>query len=342
LEGKVIYFWITLIAAAIVYLVIALNFKAFPVGFVLVREAEVMIIERLGQYHRRLDPGVHFIWPFFERPRQLKIRFHRVDPKTQRVLIYTSYVNRIDVRERIFDFPQQHAISKDNVGLTIDGLLYYQVFDAKKAVYAVADIIEAIARLSETTLRAVIGGMVLDETLSERETINRKIQESLDQATSQWGVRITRVELQDIKPPAELTVAMNLQMEAERQKRATVLKAEGDKQAAQLTAEGEKQAMVITAEGEKQAAIFRAEGEASARYRIAQAEAEAIRKLMEVVGSSEACTQYLTAIKYIDAFKHIISEKGDKVVMMPYEASAVLSSIEMIRSIYERNKPQSS
>ncbi len=336
-----IYFWITLLVAILAYLVIALNVKTLPVGFVLVREAEVMIIERLGQYHRRLDPGVHFIWPFLEKPRQLKVRFHRIDSKTQRAFSYTSFVNRIDVRERIFDFLQQHAISKDNVDLVIDGLLYYQVFDAKRAVYAVADIIEAIARLSETTLRAVIGGMVLDETLSERETINHKMRESLDQATSQWGVRINRVELQDIKPPAELAAAMNMQMEAERQKRARVLKAEGEKQAAQLMAEGERQAMIIMAEGEKQAAILKAEGEASARYRIAQAEAEAVRKLMEVVGSSEHCTQYLAAIKYIDAFRHIINERGDKVVMMPYEASAILSSVEMIRSLYERNKSQS-
>jgi regulator of protease activity HflC (stomatin/prohibitin superfamily) len=308
------------------YFIIAIKSETSTIGYVRINQAQAMVIERFGSFHRVLDAGMHFIWPFMERAKDIQWQFPYEDPETKETKTIKRSTYRIDLRETTFDFPRQNAITKENVALDIDGLLYFQVINARQAVYGVANLLDAISKLSETTLRAVIGGMRLDDTLSEREAINRKIQESLDQATFKWGVRITRVELQDIKAPAELAEAMSREMEAERTKRAMV-----------LTAEGERQAKIIIAEAEKQAMILKAEGEASARYRVAQAEAEAIRKLMEVLNSSESSTQYMTTIKYIDAFKHLIAEKSDKLIMMPYETSAVLSALEAMM-VMSKNK----
>lgn len=292
-------------------------------GIVIVRQAEVMVVERLGRFNRILQSGIHIIIPIFERSRQMMVR--KVKEYRGEHFITQSSVERIDLRETVYDFPKQNVITKDNVTIEINALLYFQITEPSKAVYEVEILPEAIEKLTQTTLRNVIGELDLDETLASRDTINTKLRTILDEATDKWGVKVNRVELQDINPPQDIKNAMEKQMRAERDRRATI-----------LTAEGQKTSSILTAEGSKRAKVLEAEGVAEARLTIARAEAEAIEKINAALGKSGTKPgDYLIAIKYIDAFKDMISV-GDKTVLLPYEATGILGSIEAVKTMFDK------
>mgnify|MGYP003301055141 CR=1 FL=1 len=239
--------------------------------------------------------------------------------------VLSKYVkeNRIDLRETVYDFPKQNVITRDNIVTEINALIYFQIMDPVRAVYEIANLPQAIEKLTQTTLRNVIGEMDLDDTLSSRDTINTKLQEILDDATNKWGVKVNRVELQDINPPMDIREAMEKQMRAERDKRATILEAEGF-----------KQSEVLKAEGDRQAEINRAEGEATARITVANAEAEALKVVTEAIRESSGDpVNYLIAMKYLETLKEMTSGEDNKVVYVPYEATGVLSSVGGIKDL---------
>ncbi|OQX85204.1 hypothetical protein B6D60_08240 [candidate division KSB1 bacterium 4484_87] len=305
-------------------------------GIVIVRQAETMIIERLGKYNRTLESGVNIIWPIFDRARDIDWRYVTRDVSGQTTYITTRRTSRIDLRETVYDFPRQNVITKDNVSIEIDALVYFQITHPAKAVYEVANLPDAIEKLTQTTLRNVIGELDLDESLVSRDTINKKLKMILDEATDKWGVKVNRVELQDITPPADVQAAMEKQMRAERDRRAAILQAEGEKKSAILAAEGDKEAAINRAEGEKQASILSAEGEAIARIKVAEAEARAITRVTEAISQSGGDpSNYLIALKYIDALKEMVSGDKTKTVFLPFEASGVLSSLGGIKEMLE-------
>jgi regulator of protease activity HflC (stomatin/prohibitin superfamily) len=323
-------------------LLMVVGFLAFFVvvfaikGLKIIQQAETMIVERLGRFHRALDSGINILWPFFDQPRQVHWRYVTQDSSGERRVTITKLTDRIDLRETVYDFPRQNVITKDNVTMEIDALLYFQVTDAMRAVYEVANLPQAIEKLTQTTLRNVVGELDFDECLASREIINTKLRSILDDATDKWGVRVTRVELQDITPPAEVQEAMEKQMRAERDRRAAILKAEGEKRAAILEAEGEKEAAINRAEGEKRATILEAEGEAEARYKIASAEAMAIMKLVEAFKDRPGDpANYLIAVRYIEALKEMAEGKENKIIYLPYEATNFLGSIGGIRDMFK-------
>jgi len=300
----------------------------------IVRQAQVIIIEKLGVFHAILRPGWNWINPIFDRPKELAIK------KTVRGMNGESYsiismTPIIDLRESVFDFPRQNVITKDNVTISINALLYYQIVDPKRAVYEIENLPEAIEKLTQTTLRNVIGEMDLDTTLVSRDTINTKLRAILDEATNKWGVKVNRVELQDIIPPREIQNSMEKQMKAERDKRAAILEAEGQKQSAILQAEGMQQSQIKKAEGEKQAAILIAEGKAEARIKEAQGESNAIKQVIDALATKGQPDKYLIAMKYLETLKGISSGQNNKVVYMPYEATGVLSSIDGIKEMLQ-------
>jgi regulator of protease activity HflC (stomatin/prohibitin superfamily) len=304
-------------------------------GFKIVQQAGTMVIERLGRYHRTLSSGINIIWPIFDKPRSIQWRFIETDVDGKEI-IRTRATARVDLRETIYDFPKQSVITRDNVAIEINALLYFQITDAKRAVYEIANLPDAIEKLTQTTLRNVIGELDLDHTLTSRDTINQKLRTILDEATDKWGVKVNRVELQDIIPPQDIKVAMEKQMRAERDKRATILEAEGQKQSKILEAEGFRQAEVNKAEGLKQALILRASGEATARVTVAEAEATAVARVSQTIKESGGDpTTYLIALKYIEALREMVSGKDNKVIYLPYEATALLGSISSIRDIFD-------
>src|SRR3989304_6595164 len=216
---------------------------------ILVRQAEVIIIERLGRFNRILTPGLHIIIPFVERIRQV-VWSHIKEMEGKRYYRYTAVISRIDLRESVYDFPKQNVITRDNVMMEINALLYYQITDPKAVTYEVSNLPEMIEKLTQTTLRNVIGAMDLDQTLISRDEINAKLREILDEATEKWGIKVNRVELQEVMPPADIREAMEKQMRAERDRRAIILESEGKKRAAILEAEGIQQSKVLQAKGE--------------------------------------------------------------------------------------------
>lgn len=254
-------------------------------ALVIIPQSETKIIERLGKYYATLQPGINFIIPFIDRAKEIVV--------LQRGRY--SYTTSIDLREQVYDFPKQNVITKDNVQTEINALLYFQIVDPFKAVYEINNLPNAIEKLTQTTLRNIIGELELDQTLTSRDTINTKLRSVLDDATNKWGIKVNRVELQDITPPASVLSAMEKQMQAERNKRATILTSEGQKAADILQSEGEKTAIINRAEAAKQEAILNAEGEAQARIRKAEAEAIAIQKITEAVGKSTNPANYLLA-----------------------------------------------
>lgn len=303
-------------------------------GFKIIQQAETMIVERLGKYNRTLESGVNVIWPVIDKPRAIHWRHVQRDSTGKQKIITTTQTTRIDLRETVYDFPRQNVITRDNVAIEIDALLYFQVTDPAKTVYEVANFPDAIEKLTSTTLRNVIGELDLDECLVSRDTINKKLRTILDEATDKWGVKVNRVELQDITPPTDVQAAMEKQMRAERDRRAAILQAEGAKGSAILEAEGIRQAEINRAEGEKQAAILTAEGQAQARVRTATGEAEAIGLIAKAVQESGGDpTKYLIAIRYIDTLKEMVSGKDNKVVYIPVEATGVLSSLDGIKQL---------
>lgn len=304
-------------------------------GILIVQQAEVMIIERLGKYEKTLESGLNFIFPIFEAPRGIakKISQKAYDGS---VYSYTKETSRIDLRETVYDFPRQNVITKDNVTITINALLYFQIVDAKKAVYAIANLPDAIEKLTQTTLRNLVGQLDLDETLVSRDKINQELRAILDEATNKWGVKVNRVELQDIIPPADIQSSMEKQMKAERDRRAAILEAEGEKKSAILKAEGQKEAAINQAEGEKQSAILKAEGIAQARVIEADAEKEAILRIINALADKGQPDKYLIAMKYLETMTAITSGENNKVVYMPYEATGILSSVDGIKQMFDK------
>ena len=298
-------------------------------GIKVVPQSETRVIERLGRFHSVLSPGINIIWPFIDKPKMIYTR--RVD-----TIRFTS-TSAIDLREQVYDFPSQQVITKDNVTTEINALLYFQIVDPQKAVYEIDNLPNAIEKLTQTSLRNVIGELELDETLTSRDTINSKLQTILDEATNKWGVKVNRVELQDITPPESVRVAMEKQMQAERTRRAEILKAEGEKQSLILRSEGEKESKINQAEAVKQSEILRAEGESKAKILMAQGEAEAIRRITEAINSTKTDpASYLLAVKYIETLNQMVSGKDNKTIYIPYEASNLLSSIGSIKEIFNK------
>jgi len=308
-------------------------------GFKIVQQSETMVIERLGKYNRTLPSGINIIWPVIDRPRSIQWNFLQTMPDG-RTIVRKQTVTRIDLRETVYDFPRQNVITRDNVAIEINALLYFQISDAKRTVYEIANLPDAIEKLTQTTLRNVIGELDLDHTLTSRDTINQKLRAILDEATDKWGVKVNRIELQDIIPPQDIKVAMEKQMRAERDRRAMILEAEGQKQSAILEAEGIRQAEVNKADGERQAMILKARGEAEARIKVAEAEAEAVAKVTKAVADSGGNpTTYLLAIRYIETLKEMVSGKDNKIVYIPFEATAMLGSIGTIRDLFDGKMP---
>lgn len=278
----------------------------------IVRQAQALVIERLGAYQATWGTGLHFKLPIVDR-----------------------VARRVDMKEQVVDFAPQPVITKDNVTMRIDTVVFYQITDPKMFCYGVANPIMAIENLTATTLRNIIGDLELDQTLTSRDTINTKLRAVLDDATNKWGIKVNRVELQDITPPESVLQAMEKQMQAERNKRATILTSEGEKEKQRLLSEGEKAAIVNKAEAAKQQAILNAEGEATARIRKAEAEAIAIQKITEAVGQSTNPANYLLAQKYISMMQEVAQGKDNKVVYLPYEATNLLGSIGGIKDLFK-------
>ena len=306
-------------------------------GVVIVQQAEVVIVERLGKFDRVLESGFNFIIPVIEAPRAIdwKTTQKGYDGSTYSIIQKRT---RIDLREAVYDFPRQNVITKDNVSISINALLYFQIVDPKSAVYEIQNLPEAIEKLTQTNLRNLVGQLDLDESLVSRDKINHELRAILDDATNKWGVKVNRVELQDIIPPTDIQTAMEKQMKAERDRRAAILEAEGLKKSAVLKAEGEKEAAINRAEGEKQANILRAEGIAQARILEADGEKEAIGRIINALADKGQPDKYLIAMKYLETMKTITSGQNNKVVYMPYEATGILSSVDGIKQMLDANK----
>ena len=273
------------VVAVLVLFVLARTIRIVP-------QARAGIVERLGRYHRTLTPGLAIVVPFIDRLRPL-----------------------IDLREQVVSFPPQPVITEDNLVVNIDTVIYFQVNDPKSATYEIANYIQAIEQLTVTTLRNVIGGMALEKTLTSRDEINGQLRGVLDEATGKWGIRVNRVELKAIDPPASIKDSMEKQMRADREKRATILQAEGQKQSAILTAEGEKQAAVLRAEGQRQATILAAEGQA-----------KAIDTVFKAIHEGDPDPQLL-AYQYVQALPQIAQGASNKVWIIPAEFQRALGRI---------------
>jgi regulator of protease activity HflC (stomatin/prohibitin superfamily) len=302
-------------------------------GFKIVQQSKVIIIERLGKYNRTLNSGINIIWPIIDKPRNMTWRYVEEGMDEQKHIRFRQKT-KIDLRETVYDFPKQNVITKDNVNIQINALLYFQIMDPVKAIYEIENLPDAIEKLTQTTLRNVIGELELDESLSSRDTINTKLRSILDDATNKWGVKVNRVELQDISPPPDIMEAMEKQMRAERDRRALVLEAEGQKRASILEAEGIKESEIKKAEGEKQSDILRAEGTAQARIKIADAESQAIKLISQAIDTENGDpVNYLIAVKYIETLKEMVTGEDNKTIYMPFEATGVLSSLGGIKEM---------
>ena len=298
-----------------IVLVIFIVFFVFIVALSsikMVSQASVKIIERLGKYHKTAESGLNIIVPFMDKVR-----------------------STVDLREQLIEVEPQNVITRDNVSMEVDCVVYWQVIEPSKAVYEIYNVRVGIQQLAISSLRAVIGELDLDHTLSGRETINAKLRANLDVATDKWGVKVLRVEVRNILPPEDIRLTMEKQMTAERNRRATILIAEGEKQSQILKAEGQKQSAIVSAEGQKQSAILQAEGQAEARMRVANAEAEALKvvanSLKETTSDSSS---YLIALKYLESLKDI-SNNSNKLVFMPFEASSALGSLATIKELFK-------
>jgi|UniRef100_A0A7C6AA21 regulator of protease activity HflC (stomatin/prohibitin superfamily) len=322
---------ITILAVLVILIVILIVALAIK-GLVRVAQAEVIIVERLGKFHRLAESGIRIIWPLLDKKKKVYARIMKTDAEGKPFTI-TSLVDRIDLREQILDFPKQTVITKDNVTIDIDSVFYFRITDPVRATYEIANLPYAIEMLVQTTLRNIIGEMDLDQTLASREIINNRLRQVLDETTSNWGVTVTRVEIQNIEPPPEIKITMERQMRAERDRRAQVLEAEGKKQASILSAEGEKAAAILWAEGTKQKSILEAQGRAEALLKLTEAEAEAVEKIKAVIGEENA-TKYLIAIKYLQSLEKIASGPANK-IFLPIEASGILGSLAGIKEIFK-------
>ncbi|MDH7514579.1 MAG: SPFH domain-containing protein [Bacteroidota bacterium] len=288
----------------ILIIIIVFAFIVAVSSIKMVSQATVKIIERLGKYHKTATSGLNIIVPFIDSVRAT-----------------------LDLREQLTDIEPQPVITRDNVTMEVDCVVYWQIIDPIKAVYEISQLKYGIQQLTLSALRAVIGEMDLDHTLAGRDQINTKLRASLDSATDKWGVKVMRIELRNILPPEDIRLTMEKQMTAERNRRAVILEAEGEKQAAILRAEGQKQSAIVAAEGKKQSAILEAEGQAEARLRVANAEAQAITVVSQALKTQAGDpASYLVAMKYLESLKDI-SFNAQKIVFLPFEAAGVMGSL---------------
>lgn len=311
------------IIGGIVVLVLARSVK-------IIGQAEVIVVERLGRFHRVARSGLNLLLPFIERPRHLDVRYSETDVSGLR-RITSGSTSRIDLREQVLNFPSQPVITKDNVTIDIDAVLYYRIADPQKATYTVQNLPYALETLTKTTLRQIVGEMELDATLASREMINKRMREVIEEASIGWGVDVTRVELQAIEPPHDIQQAMELQMRAERERRAAVTTAEAGKRAAILEAEGVRESQIRRAEGEREASILRAQGQAEARLTTAQAEAEALHRIAASLPEGQAA-MYLLGQKYLESLPALTQGKGST-VFLPVEAAGVMGALGGLREM---------
>src|SRR6266700_4472194 len=288
----------------------------------IVPQATVMLIERLGRFSKVASSGLNILMPFLDKPRAVYWTNTR------------GGITSIDLREQYVDLPPQPVITRDNVTIHVDSVVYWQITDPVKAVYEMNDLVGGIVQLTITGMRAVMGDMDLDHTLSQRDQINGKLRLILDEATDKWGVKVTRVDVKNINPPDDVRITMEKQMTAERTRRALVLQAEGERQAAITRAEGEKQAAVTRSEGEKQSNILQAEGLAQARLRQAEAESQAIAQVAQAMQEHGNPAQYLITIRYIESLRDMTKSNNAKVVFMPVETATMLSSVGTIKEMF--------
>jgi len=290
-------------------LIIAVVLAIFAIVLVasavrIVRQSHVGMIERFGKYRATLSPGLHIVIPFFDRMRVV-----------------------VDMRETVQPFAPQPVITEDNVTIAIDTVVYFQVTDAFRATYEVANFLTAMEQLAQTTLRNLVGAMTLEETLTSRDQINTQLREVLDEATEKWGVRVTRVELKSIDPPRSIQEAMEQQMRADRAKRATILQAEGEKQSAILRAEGARQAVILGAEADQQSLILRAEGDRQSRALRARGEAEALEHVFDMVKKADILPSDMLGYKYLEALPAVAAGDANKLLLLPSGASDGMGAV---------------
>src|SRR4051812_14107382 len=288
----------------------------------IVPQSSVLLIERFGRFHRIAASGLNVIIPFFE---------------SARAVYWTNTrpgISSIDLREQFIDLPPQSVISRNNVMVNVDSVVYWQITDPAKAAYEVNDLVGSIVQLTFTGMRSVIGRLDLDHTLSSRDQINSELRLILDEATDKWGVKVTRIDVKNITPPEDVRITMEKQMTAERNKRALILQAEGEKQANMTRAEGEKQAAITRSEGEKESAILQADGAAQARFRQSQAEAQSIAQIAQAIGDPQQTAQYLITARYIESLRDMTKTQNSKVIFMPMETSSMLSSIGAMKEVF--------
>mmetsp|Transcript_17783 Transcript_17783/g.26266 ORF Transcript_17783/g.26266 Transcript_17783/m.26266 type:complete len:337 (+) Transcript_17783:42-1052(+) len=322
--------------AAILIIKTLTAFIIYKASVIVVREGEAVIIERFGGFLKVLSPGIHFIVPFIDSPKSILWQF-TVENSHGDVKRKIEYIRSISTRETLYDFPAQKVITKDNISIEIDALLYYQINDVKAAVYGVSNLPNTIEKLAQTALRNVIGSLELDETLASREHVNRAICTAVNESIGRWGALVTTVEVQEITPPKNVCDAMELQMKAERTKRALIVEAEGKRNAAILQAQGEKDAAILKGEGEKMTLIARAQGEAESKLISMNAEIEYIDALKRTLPSGDP-TSYLVAMNYLKMLPEVTKGKNDKVIMMPYESSALMGSVATMSELFHDKK----
>jgi regulator of protease activity HflC (stomatin/prohibitin superfamily) len=284
-------------------------------GIRIVPQAQVLMVERLGRFHKVAESGLNFIFPFIDA-----VRPFRID--------HGKLVRAIDMREQVMDFPPQPVITKDNVTMLVDSVIYFRIMDPRRAMYEIEDLFTAIRQLAITNMRNIMGELDLDDTLTSRDVVNAKLQRFLDEATDVWGVKVTRVELKNINPPQEIEAAMSRQMKAERERRALVTEAEGQRSALILKSQGERDAAIAEAEGRRQAAILDAQGRAQALVEVARAKAEAVKLEFDAIHAG-AATPDVIAIRYLESLQQIAQGPANK-IFIPYEATAILSSVAQI------------